>query len=178
MSRTDVVNVPRPDWYVQTLKRHRDGDIQQKTRVEEDLARIICAGALGWPLVDWGNVADAIHLAKVLRLRDVVEDVRRCPAGTGSSTLRDAVEDARDKYLRWYDSTARDITEHHGEPDLAYIQRKLSLASDMALAIRRFLDRVAEHRQQGEACPACKTSRLRKLRKALENYLNCDGYTR
>lgn len=178
------------------LHRHRDGDAREKAAVEEMVARIIIAAAIGTPFAGWGQVADAIHLAYVFRLRSVAEDVRLCPATAGEAEIGEGMAYAKGTYMAWYESTQeplssaegeenhlmprnlRDISEHQGSVDLEYVQRKLSLAGDMAVAIRRFLDRVEEHRLQGQACPVCKTSRLRKLRKVMENYLNCEGYTR
>lgn len=168
---------PRDDWsnFARILAQHRTGNFEQKAEIEQRIAAIIRFAALGKSLSEWGDVADAIHLAYTLRLRRVSEDVRLCPV------VPDVVLDAKANYLLWHDSKDRslpDISEHQGSVDLEYVQRKLSLAGDMAVAIRRFLDRVEEHRLQGQACPVCKTSRLRKLRKVMENYLNCEGYTR
>lgn len=173
---------PRDDWsnFARMLAQHRAGNFEQKAEIEQRIAAIIRAAALGKPLSGWGDVADAIHLAYTLRLHKVSEDVRLCDVRL-CPVIPDVVLDAKANYLLWHDSKGRslpDISEHQDNVDLEYVQRKLSLAGDMAVAIRRFLDRVEEHRLQGQACPVCKTSRLRKLRKVMENYLNCEGYTR
>lgn len=63
----------------------------------------------------------------------------------------------------------RDINSNHeGEPDLAFLQRKIAAAGEMKTAIKRFLDLCDE----GGSCPVCTTPRTRPLRKAMEDYLN------
>lgn len=54
----------------------------------------------------------------------------------------------------------------YGEPDMAYLQRRLWFAGSMMIAIRRYLD--LEHK----ASTAMERKRLKELRKAMERYLN------
>lgn len=69
----------------------------------------------------------------------------------------------------------RDITTNHeGEPDLAFLQRKIAAAGEMKTAIRRLLDEAKPNLYSVGGGPASSVSRkrLNELRKAMEDYLN------
>lgn len=60
--------------------------------------------------------------------------------------------------------TLRDIRENHiGEPDLAYLQLRLSLAGEMKTCIKRFLDAHPE-------MASCSHSQA--MLRAMENFCN------
>lgn len=65
----------------------------------------------------------------------------------------------------------RDISEYNGELDVAYLQRKIACAGEMQTAIKRFLDLELDLRMDNVVLYQ---KRKNELRKAMENYLNCE----
>lgn len=63
-------------------------------------------------------------------------------------------------------------TEIRGE-DIEYLQRKISLAGEMKTSIKRFLDWWDHYDPNDETKDGVK--RVKELRKAMENYLNCES---
>lgn len=76
----------------------------------------------------------------------------------------------------------RDISEMPCQCQCQYLQKKISLAGEMKTAIKRALDSSFELKQLGEkGLPislgrySVDSKRIRELRKAMENYLNCES---
>ena len=69
----------------------------------------------------------------------------------------------------------RDIAGHHGEPDLAYLQRKVSAGGEMKTTIKQFLDWWdCSFPNQGKPLVMSREgrSKVRRLRAAMEAWCN------
>lgn len=72
----------------------------------------------------------------------------------------------------------RSISEFGGNPDLEFLQRKISAAGEMKTAIKKFLDEFEymNRNHDLEKCYAdeCQSvfKRIKKLKKSMEDYLN------
>ena len=76
----------------------------------------------------------------------------------------------------------RDISEMPCQCQCPYLQKKISLAGEMKTSIKRVLDSSFELKQLGpKGLPvslhrhSVDSKRIRELRKAMENYLNCES---